>query len=295
MCCHFRILKIAEKVRRNEAGSGYLKRRAIRICSGSNIQYPICSRLVPKRLAHWETAIQLSPYFAIQKVTEVLFSSRQSQRRGFLTASTAFAASLYTSKGLFADLLQSPSLTEGPFYPDHLPLDLDNDLIVLGDSLTPAIGTITHLSGRILSRSGEPLRGITVEIWQCDANAVYLHSRDSKPKQKQQDVHFQGFGRFETNSEGEYRFRTIKPVPYPGRPAPHIHFKIKSGDRELLTTQLMIRGFEGNKNDGIFGEAGDAIDRELIQTDFLPMPDSKIAELIANFDIVLGRTPEDKH
>ena len=216
-------------------------------------------------------------------------------RRQMLTTSFAFAASLYTTKGLFADLLSSPSLTEGPFYPDHLPLDLDNDLIIINNSTTPAVGTITQLSGRILDSKGDPIKGLTVEIWQCDANEVYLHSRDSEPKKKQQDANFQGFGRFEASSQGEYRFRTIKPVPYPGRPAPHIHFKIKRGDRELLTTQLMMRGHEGNKRDGVFSQAGDAIDQELIQADFLPIPDSKIGEFYAKFDIVLGRTPEDKH
>ncbi len=215
-------------------------------------------------------------------------------RRSFLTAASAFSASLYTSRGAFADLLQSPSVTEGPFYPDRLPLDVDNDLIVLSDSLTPAVGTITHLTGKVLNTRGEPLKGLTVEIWQCDANEVYLNTRDSVPKEKQRDVHFQGFGRFETNSAGEYRFRTIKPVPYPGRPAPHIHFKIKRGDRELLTTQMMIRGFAGNQQDGIFMNTGDAIDRELLLVDFLPMKESKVGELTANFDIVLGRTPEDR-
>ena len=213
----------------------------------------------------------------------------------WLTVHPLRCTSLYTTKGLFADLSSSPSLTEGPFYPDHLPLDLDNDLLVINESTKPAIGTVTQLSGRVLDTKGDPIKGLTIEIWQCDANEVYLHSRDSGPKKKQQDVHFQGFGRFETSSQGEYRFRTIKPVPYPGRPAPHIHFKVKRGDRELLTTQLMIRGHEGNKRDGIFPEAGDAIDQELIQADFLPIPDSKTGEYYAKFDIVLGRTPEDKH
>ena len=224
-----------------------------------------------------------------------MFLKNPLQRRRMLTTSLAFAASLYTTKGLFADLLSSPSLTEGPFYPDHLPLDLDNDLLVINESTTPAVGTITQLSGRVLDTKGDPIKGLTIEIWQCDANEVYLHSRDSGPKKKQQDANFQGIGRFETSSTGEYRFRTIKPVPYPGRPAPHIHFKVKRGDRELLTTQLMIRGHAGNKRDGIFAEAGDAIDQELIQADFLPIPDSKTGDHYAKFDIVLGRTPEDKH
>ena len=41
-------------------------------------------------------------------------------------------------------------------------------------ALTPAIGEITHLSGRVLTRNGSPLRNVTVEIWQCDGRAVYL-------------------------------------------------------------------------------------------------------------------------
>jgi len=214
-------------------------------------------------------------------------------RRQLLLGSAALTAAWFHTPGLFAEeLFRTPRLTEGPYYPDRLPLDLDNDLVRIHDGVTPAIGEITHLSGRILTRAGSPVRGATIEIWQCDANGVYLNTRDSGPKASQQDKNFQGFGRFETDSTGEYRFRTIKPVPYPGRPAPHIHVKVKHGDRELLTTQLMIRGHEGNARDGIFREAGDVIDRELVQADFIPIRDSKIGELAATFDIVLGATPE---
>ncbi|WP_373652028.1 MULTISPECIES: intradiol ring-cleavage dioxygenase [unclassified Schlesneria] len=214
-------------------------------------------------------------------------------RRGFLR-NVAFGSALFTTPGLFAEqLFQTPALTEGPFYPDKLPLDQDNDLLIINDSVTPAVGEITHLTGRILDTNGAPLKDATIEIWQCDANAVYLHSADSTPKKSTQDKHFQGFGRFTTGSTGEYRFRTIKPVPYPGRPAPHIHIKIKQGDRELLTTQLMIRGHEGNVRDGVFNGTRDLIDRELLMTDFKPIKESTIGELSAVFDIVIGRTPDD--
>src|SRR5581483_9380733 len=138
-----------------------------------------------------------------------------------------------------------------------------NDLIIVSDSTTPAVGEITHLTGRILTENGSPMRDATIEIWQCDANAVYLNTRDSSPKEKQRDRNFQGFGKFTTGSTGEYRFRTIKPVPYPGRPAPHIHVKVKRGDRELLTTQIFIRDHEGNQRDGI-ASSGDILDRELV-------------------------------
>ncbi len=205
------------------------------------------------------------------------------------------AAAFFKVPGLFAEeLSRTPRMTEGPFYPDKLPLDTDNDLIIIKDSTTPAVGEITHLTGRVLSPSGEPMKDVVVEIWQCDANAVYLNSRDSVPKKDQRDKNFQGFGRFTTDAKGNYRFRTIKPVAYPGRPAPHIHFKIKKGDRELLTSQIFIAGHAGNKRDGVFADIRDPLERELIQTDFKPIKESKIGELAANFDIVVGVTPAER-
>lgn len=208
----------------------------------------------------------------------------------------AVATAFFTTKGLFAEelLRPSPPLTEGPFYPDKLPLDQDNDLIIIGDHTTPAVGSITHLTGRILNPSGEPIKNATIEIWQCDANAVYLHTRDSGRKAKQQDQNFQGFGRFVTDSTGAYRFRTIKPVPYPGRPAPHIHVKVRQGDRDVLTTQIFVKGEPGNGRDMIFRSLRDPRDRNLLLTDFAPVKDSKIGEYQANFDVILGRTPADQ-
>jgi protocatechuate 3,4-dioxygenase beta subunit len=214
-------------------------------------------------------------------------------RRAFVRA-LALGAAAFATRGAFAEqLLATPRLTEGPFYPDRLPLDQDNDLIRIGDSLTPAVGEITHLTGRVLDVNGHPIKDAVVEIWQCDAKAVYLHTRDSGPKAGQRDRNFQGFGRFQTGSTGEYRFRTIKPVPYPGRPAPHIHVKVKKGARELLTTQLLIRGHPGNLRDNVFAGTRDPLDRELLLVDFKPVKDSRAGELAARFDLVLGRTPDE--
>lgn len=215
-------------------------------------------------------------------------------RRTFLQLATAGAA-WWTVPGAFAaELVGTPPLTEGPFYPDKLPLDKDNDLIIVGDQTTPAVGEISHLTGRILSSSGEPLNNADIEIWQCDANAVYLHSDDSERKADQQDRNFQGYGKFTTGSTGEYRFRTIKPVPYPGRPAPHIHFKISQNGRAVLTSQFFINGHKGNSEDGVFRRIADPTDRKLVLLDFVPLPESRIGELSANMDIVLGRTPPER-
>jgi protocatechuate 3,4-dioxygenase beta subunit len=211
-------------------------------------------------------------------------------RRLFLST-FALGAAAFNVRGAFADeLTRTPKQTEGPFYPDKLPLDTDNDLIVINESITPAVGEITHLTGKVLDVKGNPIRNALVEIWQCDAKGVYLHSGDSAGKKDQQDKHFQGFGRFLTSSKGEYYFRTIKPVPYPGR-TPHIHVKVKKGGKELITTQCYIKGHPGNAKDGIWRNVKDPKQQAAITIDFTPIKDSRIGELAANFDIVVGVTP----
>ncbi len=196
----------------------------------------------------------------------------------------------FTVPGAFAEALtHTPRQTEGPFYPDRLPLDTDNDLIVINDGLTPAVGEITWLNGRILDARGEPVRNALVEIWQCDARGVYLHSGSAN--KAKHDSNFQGFGRFLTGSTGEYLFRTIKPVPYPGR-TPHIHCKVKRHGKELLTTQCYIKGEPQNDRDGVLRGIRDEKARASVIVPFIPLKDSRAGELAARFDIVLGLTPE---
>ena len=210
-------------------------------------------------------------------------------RRSFLfrlgLASAAFAV-----PGAFAEeLILTPAQTEGPFYPDKLPLDTDNDLLVINDAITPAVGDITWLSGRVLNARGEPVRNALVEIWQVDHNGAYLHSRSSNRDKR--DTSFQGFGRFLTGSSGEYLFRTIKPVPYPGR-TPHIHFAIKIRGRDKFTTQCYIQGEPQNERDGILKGIRDPKARNSVIVPFVPIKGSRIGELAARFDIVHAFTPE---
>src|SRR5215468_3178405 len=100
-------------------------------------------------------------------------------RRQFVGGMAAGIA-MFSTPGLFAEALAiTPRLTEGPFYPDKLPLDTDNDLIIVNDSTTPALGEITHVTGRILTAAGTPVRNAFVEIWQVDNKGVYLNTNDS--------------------------------------------------------------------------------------------------------------------
>ena len=212
-------------------------------------------------------------------------------RRHFLGASAA-SLSLFSQRGLFAEeLMRTAALTEGPFYPDRLPLDTDNDLLIINDGITPAVGEVTYLSGRVLGNSGSPIRNALVEIWQVDHNGAYLHSGSSNADRR--DKNFQGYGRFLTDSEGRYFFRTVKPVPYPGR-TPHIHFAISRGDKRVLTTQLLIEGEKQNERDGVFRNVRDQAARKSLLTAFKPLEGSTSGELTAQWDIVLGLTPADQ-
>jgi protocatechuate 3,4-dioxygenase beta subunit len=214
----------------------------------------------------------------------------KNSRRGFLGA-LALGATAITARGGFADeLTRTPTTNEGPFYPTKLPLDTDNDLLIINDGITPAVGEITHLSGRILDSKGDPIRGALVEIWQCDRDGTYLKPHiDNGDKY---DTNFQGFGRFLTGSKGEYYFRTIKPVPYTGRPAAHIHFKIHRNHKAVLTTECFVKGYANNEKDGIFRKATATEAGKRLAVEFVPVKDSRIGELAANFDVVLDVTPE---
>lgn len=220
-------------------------------------------------------------------------NSLSASRRRFF-GKLGLGAALFTVRGAFAEELSRGTawVEEGPFYPPKLPLDTDNDLIIVNDSITPAVGEVTHLSGRLLDGRGDPIRNATIEIWSTDNSGVYLADRGN---QARYDSHFQGFGRFLTSSSGEYYFRTLKPVRYPGRQAPHVHFKVKMKGQREWTTQLFVQGDPGNARDGVYARIGDQAARDSVTVNFASVKDSRIGELAARFDIVLGVTPHDDH
>jgi hypothetical protein len=101
--------------------------------------------------------------------------------------------------------------------------------------VTSVNGQIILLGGQILNRSGLPIQGAMIEIWQTDDSGVYDHPSD--PGTNSRDRSFQFFGSSTTDSQGRYVFRTLLPGIYEPRPR-HIHFRVKQNGQILLTSQF---------------------------------------------------------
>jgi protocatechuate 3,4-dioxygenase beta subunit len=151
----------------------------------------------------------------------------------------------------FAATAPTPSASEGPFYPTGSMrfADTDNNLVKISGKVEQAGGEIIELAGRVLDRSGTPIEGARVEIWQCDVNGRYLHGADRGGRER--DSGFQGFGHDITGNAGGYAFRTIKPVPYGGR-TPHIHVKVLVANQERLTSQFYLAEHPQNSRDWLY-------------------------------------------
>ena len=173
-------------------------------------------------------------------------SNFNAKRRSLLTA-----AALLPLAPVANALAPTPSAMEGPFYPTSSMRfdDVDNDLVKIEGAVKAAGGEVIQLNGRLIDSDGDAIANAIVEIWQCDATGRYLHTADRRAEPR--DADFQGFGRARTDAEGRFMFRTIKPVPYPGR-TPHIHVKVIDQGFELLTSQLYLEGHPGNTRDFLF-------------------------------------------
>ncbi len=176
--------------------------------------------------------------------------NRDAPRDGPTRRALVLAAPLLLVPGaVLAALAPTPEAGEGPFYPVRIPNDDDADLVRVEGAVREAGGEILHLAGRALDTDARPVTGARIEIWQCDANGVYRHPGDRRFASR--DAGFQGFGHAKADAAGRFAFRTIVPVPYPGR-TPHIHVKVLRGGRDLLTTQLYRAGHPGNRSDFLF-------------------------------------------
>lgn len=208
-------------------------------------------------------------------------------RRRLLAAGLGVLGAFTGVRMALAELVATPAQLRGPFYPRTLPLEGDNDLTRVDGRDGRASGTIVDIAGQVLSRSGRPLAGVQVEIWQVNAWGRYHHPHDDQDKPL--DPQFQGYGRTVTGADGGYRFRTIRPVAYPGR-APHIHFGLSSGARAPFFTQMYVAGAPENASDFLLGAVRDPSARERLLVPLLPSS-APGAQLTGRFDIVPPETP----
>jgi protocatechuate 3,4-dioxygenase beta subunit len=205
-------------------------------------------------------------------------------RRRFLARSAAAAAIAALPWRVDAAAL-SPTVPQalGPYYPRERPAEADNDLVSMRGASGTARGELTLLSGVVADTAGKPLAGARVEIWQCNANGRYHHPGDNSSAPL--DPNFQGYGETVTDAAGIYRFRTIKPVPYPGR-APHIHVRVTARGYATIVTQLYVKGEPQNDRDGLLQSVRDSQARAKLIVPFEKAPDA--AALSAKFDVVLA-------
>ncbi len=188
------------------------------------------------------------------------------RRRVIVAAGAGVAAigfpALAAARGL-------PQMTDGPFYPSlayrSRALDWDADLTAVrgrapdGQPMPRARGEHLDLHGAVLDGDGRAVDGAEIEIWQCDAYGSYRHPRGAGERI---DFGFQGFGATRSDARGDYRFRTIRPVPYPGR-TPHIHVKIRHPAFGEITSQLFVAGEPGNAGDFLYRSLAEADRKEV--------------------------------
>jgi protocatechuate 3,4-dioxygenase, beta subunit len=154
------------------------------------------------------------------------------------------------------------------------------------------LGERIVVTGRVLDEGGKPVRGALIEVWQANAAGRYQHKNDGHNAPL--DPNFSGCGRALTDSEGRYKFLSIKPGAYPWgnhhnawRPA-HIHFSIL-GDGLLsrLVTQMYFPGDPLLPFDPIYNCISDEQAKQRMISSFDWENTSPLFALGFKFDIVL--------
>src|SRR5438067_4166811 len=166
--------------------------------------------------------------------------------------------SVLSTKFAFAQaaLRRTPGQILGPFYPVK-PFDQNVDLTRVPGRSGRAEGEILNVMGRVLNLKSEPVRNAKIEVWQANAHGRYTHPSDTNPAPL--DPNFEGSAALTTDSEGRYRFKTIKPAAYPvglNRMSPaHIHVQV-SGRQDTLVTQMYFQNDPHNETDPFLNSAG---------------------------------------
>jgi protocatechuate 3,4-dioxygenase beta subunit len=216
------------------------------------------------------------------------------QRRHFLTgAAGTLLVPLAGAQIQPSSVRVSPAQTLGPFYPRNAaerPTQTDADLLRVEGDRVLTKGVPIYLTGRVFDRRGQPLANLAVEIWQCDANAVYHHPAGGAEAER--DQNFQGYGAARTDTAGAFHFRTIKPIAYPGR-TPHIHVRVQSPGASAFATQFYLADDPNNRRDFLFSRMS-ADEQAALTLKFepttavVPHALARATQMVARADLVIG-------
>src|SRR5215470_13230953 len=206
---------------------------------------------------------------------------------GMAIAAGGLALSGMPTSAYAQALKRTPGEILGPFYPVLRTVEKSADLTMLPGKTGRAAGQVIYVVGRVLNVQGQPVKGARVELWQANTNGRYVHPSDTNLAPL--DPNFEGFAIQDTDHEGRFRFKTIKPGAYPANPAwmrpPHLHFEV-TGKINRLITQMYFPGEPLNDKDlllqNIRGNRDGLIAKVLPPT-FDLEPDSRIVV----WDIVL--------
>jgi len=191
---------------------------------------------------------------------------------------------------VFAETLQrTPGEILGPFYPVIKRVEQGADLTTIPGRQGRATGQVIHVMGRVLNVEGQPVRGARIELWQANAQGRYSHPSDTNPAPL--DPNFEGFAVQNTDAEGRYRFKTIKPGAYPAtanwmRP-PHLHFDV-TGKINRVITQMYFPGESLNDKDLLLQNIR-ANKESLIAKVLPPTADVEPDSLTVVWDIVVDK------
>lgn len=177
-------------------------------------------------------------------------------RRAF--AGSAIATLAVGGRALAA---ATPPLTAespiGPFYPVQHLAEADADLTRIKGHARRALGEVIEVTGRVLDRMGNPVRGAVLELWQANAAGRYAHPDDISTMPLDPD--FQGYASIRTGADGSWQLRTIKPGSYDspiGRRSPHIHFDAKGQRGRTILQMYFPEDAPANASDALYKDLG---------------------------------------
>jgi catechol 1,2-dioxygenase len=147
----------------------------------------------------------------------------------------------------------------GPFWRANSPKTSNGGSIVR----SPTPGPELFVSCAVVDTNGKPVAGIEIDVWQSSPVGLYENQDDT-----QADMNLRG--KFTTDANGRFSFRSVKPAGYPVpidgpvgdmlraqhrhpyRPA-HIHFLgFKPGFKTLIT-QVFVDDDKHLESDVVFG------------------------------------------